>query len=501
MKHIALLLPALVCLALNQSCNENSFTGKEKRKSQPATQDKQPDGPTIPVKEPIDISQGSGGQNPDGNGPLPTKGQGELIEQKIELECINSEGVVIEVGPEADDSDKAQGKSALAFLGEGKEIDKGGNPKGGDSNQSEDDSTKGDKGSDPDGSDDSSEDKGDHGDTPKGDPVETTDDPEVVTTVSGRFCPKSTEGKTTVLFVVDYSGSMGRHILGPNSKADPNGNDPQVNGSCGRLRAAEKIIASLDGYTNVRLGMVPFAGGIVTNKVIYLEDMASFRDKVTAQNFCQYVVDTPQRFGLDPQNPGGIQSDVGGLTNYGAAFRATQTMLENVYGKKTVYFISDGEPTTTGNGNFSIPEGTAAGIAAGQSLRNTVNNLTLNALLLGDIGPQGKQVLIDVAGSPDRVRQSEDADQLATQVDNLPETEIDESTALATLFADPYGTHNLGFETFNRDPQAPQEWVWKTSPFVLLGIKGQVVDNIVTVEAKGLNGETFQSKITIQYAR
>jgi hypothetical protein len=65
----------------------------------------------------------------------------------------------------------------------------------------------------------------------------------VTARVEGEFCPTATN-ELTVVFVVDYSASMGKHV-NKEASEEREGNDPQIDGSCGRLRAAEAIIAKL----------------------------------------------------------------------------------------------------------------------------------------------------------------------------------------------------------------------------------------------------------------
>ena len=127
-----------------------------------------------------------------------------------------------------------------------------------------------------------------------------------------------------------------------------------------------------------------------------------------------------------------------------------------------------------------------------------MKNLTLNALLLGDIGAEAKKILVDVAGSSKRVREAKLAEELAEKLEDLPDVELDKSSASATLLADPYGTHKLDLNKFE---EKGGEWNWTTRPFVLLGTEGKVVENIVEVKASGNNGESFQSKIVIRYQR
>lgn len=300
-----------------------------------------------------------------------------------------------------------------------------------------------------------------------------TGDPEITATVSGKFCPVSKKTARKIMFIVDNSGSMG--FLSTN--------DPETNGSCNRLEVAQTVFKGLADFTNVELSMIPFGGRVFEDKVIDFKSKKDFEDNLTAGYFCQSI---------DP-NTG--NSDT--FTNYEAAFQKAEQMLSDIDGQKTIYFISDGEPTYSSRGQD--PESAAQdGIAAGASLRKNIKNLTLNALLLGNVGDQAKQILVDIAGSDERVRESKLAGDLAEELADLPDVTIDNKSASATLLADPFGTHKLDLPTFS---ESNGDWTWKTRPFVLLGTEGKVVENIVEVQANGNNGETFQSKIVFRYQR
>src|SRR5690606_5515076 len=144
-------------------------------------------------------------------------------------------------------------------------------------------------------------------------PSPLPDDSKAIAKVRGEFCPES-KNSLTVLFVVDFSGSMGRHIPGDGSRLEVPVNDPQIAGSCGRLRGAQaivdRILAEKKPGDEVYVGMVPFAGGIVTNKIMHFDEIEKFASAMNKDTFCQYVVQGPS-FGYDPINPGGIEGPSG----------------------------------------------------------------------------------------------------------------------------------------------------------------------------------------------
>jgi hypothetical protein len=486
-RHVVASLVVMLAATTSTACNKAKFGGGTAKKG--GSGDVLPaGGMQNPENPPLDVGAINGNTGP-------SAGTGEVMDKTIELDCDNAEGVIIDVAPKGTEplppldgagKDDVDGKESatLALLGNSP-VDVDGKPVGDPGKPGKPDGGKPDI------------------PLPVEPPVAVPDDGKVVTKVKGAFCPQSRHA-LTVLLVVDYSGSMGRHVHDQGGPEVP-GNDPQVNGSCGRLRAAQAILDRImrdkaPGDT-VNVGMVPFAGGIVTSKVIPLVDAAAFTAHVNKDEFCQYVVQDAS-FGYDPINPGGIDGGGSGFlglgsvdssTNYRAAFTAAQSMLSGVYGRKAVYFVSDGEPTSGG------ADPVQAGIEAGRALRANVDNLTLNGLLLGAMGPGAEQVLVEVAGSPDRVRRAESADELANEILNFPDASIDESTGRATLFVAPYPAANLGLRYLAKDPSRDGVWRYETQPFVLMGRPGETVLNLVEVTAQGSDGSTYRSIVKIRY--
>lgn len=433
-------------------------------------------GTTVPAagqaRSPLDVSTfDTNEQQADDGGPR--AGEGEQLSRVIELDCDTQQGVVVDVGSRGVKaallgSQPAKSGKDIAIDQDGKPLDKG--TPGIDDN----------KGEEP---------------LPPAPPAEVPKFARVVTTVKGRFCP-SVSNKLTVLFVVDYSASMGRHVPQQGGPELP-GNDPQIAGSCGRLRAAQailgKIQAEMKPHDSVEVGMIPFAGGIVTSHIMNIRGLDEFRAQVSKDTFCQTVVQGPG-VGFDPINPGGIDGgSVDASTNYRAAFTAANSALSGIYGRKVVYFVSDGEPTSGGG------DPVRAGIEAGERLRASVDNLTLNGLLLGATGPAAQAVLEQVAGAPERVRRADNADQLATAILDFPLAALDEGSGRATVFVEPYPKADLGLLYLQQDPALEGTWIYETQPFVLLGRPGAEVINLVEVTARGQDGSTYSSLVKIRY--
>lgn len=334
-------------------------------------------------------------------------------------------------------------------------------------------------------------------------------DVKIVARVKGEFCPKA-QRILNVMFIVDWSGSMGRHKK-PGTGLEVAGNDPQIGGTCGRLKGAQQVINAIKAQQKptdqVFITMMPFAGGAIAKRAVKPVALPQFESQMNAQTFCSYVVQDSS-YGYHPQNPGGIDGAAEAMvdldqgysaTNYKAAFDSSAAILKGAGGRKVVYFISDGEPTAGGSRLVSSEK---AGIAAAKRFRDQVDNLTFNALLLGHDGAGAEKLLQEVAGSAARVRLAEDAQALATQILQFPDSvAIDENSGSAQVRVAPFASKALGLKYLKKDAIRDARWVFETQPFILLGVPGLPINNEVTVKATGNDGSTHQSFITIRYTQ
>lgn len=318
---------------------------------------------------------------------------------------------------------------------------------------------------------------------------------QVTAKVEGEFCP-TTSNELTVVFVVDYSGSMGKHVNKDN-REERAGNDPQIDSSCGRLQAAEAIVAKLNADRSagdqIRIATVPFAGAVLPSQRIGLTDLDDFGAHLNKDVFCQYVTQNGF-YGYDPINPGGIDGGaIDSSTNYRAAFAATQDLLDAKTGRKVVYFITDGEPTSGGT------DPVLAGAQAGADLRATIDNLSVNGLLLGNPDAKAEAVLETVAGSKERVRYASDAAQLAAEILLFPDAAIRSATGNATVEVVPNPLTDLGLTSMRPDTARDMVWIYATQPFILAGLPDRAVDNVITVTALGQDGSTHRQTVRIRY--
>ncbi len=304
--------------------------------------------------------------------------------------------------------------------------------------------------------------------------------------MSGEWCPKVTgTSEATVLFVVDRSGSMtGGGGEGPN--------DPSRNGSCGRLKAAEKIVEKLNNAKNtkVRSGVVTFSNDAEAR--IPVGPLSAVERSLAPAVFC------------------GADSGIA-KTNYQAAFKAAENQLKNEKGSKIVIFISDGSPTLydglsptgliTGN-DRQISE--ARGLDAAESLRG-IEDVTFFTLFLGykgtgaDVASDPKGYLEKVTGDPNNVRLTKDAEELVEAAANLGlplnQIQIKESKGLLVNLK---GETNVAIEKVERHPTDPERFIWYTEPFGFAGTLNQGELNTLTVTAKSSSGDNLKttSKVT-----
>lgn len=322
--------------------------------------------------------------------------------------------------------------------------------------------------------------------------------------IEGEFCgveESTSEGKLTVLFVVDRSGSMEE-------------NDPLTDGSCGRLKAAEALVKKLEGSMKpgigIDVGMQPF--GDLATTAVSVQSLAAFKASLTTALFCD---------------------NGDGATNYDDAFRAAKTTLESVEGPKAVYFVSDGLPTRAGSdpfGGFSLPtlgqstedilkDVQDKGVKAAEALR-ALPGVTLNAIYLSGSAASGPTVptttvvpglsgidpqiyLEQIAGAKERVRLATDADALAAQIVTLETPEVfglEKESANGSVASATFGQKTLKLATLEKHPSRDGVWTFTTEPFPLFGGNtGSTTDNDITVTVKASDGKTYTATAKVAF--
>ncbi len=313
--------------------------------------------------------------------------------------------------------------------------------------------------------------------------------------VEGEFCGEVKAGgkSLTIALVIDGSGSMDR-------------NDKFQANTCGRWKAGKALIEKLSELStteniSIKTGMVTF--GTVARSTVALTNIADFSAQMTAAEFCIQTL---------------------GTTNYEDAFIKTKDLLKSTEGAKIIYFISDGLPSVsnawpprTGGGapgaiqpaDMRIPFD--AGAKAAKDLRETVPDLTINAVFLG-VGGEDQQVatslgidlqkyLADLVGAPERVKVVNDAGGLASEIAKfkVPEAKDLGTSDVAAVLAAP------GFPdkpvSILEVVKASEDGVWrfKTAPFELYGKSKDTVVNSLTVKAEAVTGTPLEAQAVINF--
>jgi uncharacterized protein YegL len=296
--------------------------------------------------------------------------------------------------------------------------------------------------------------------------------------VKGELCPTSF-GKLTILFVVDFSGSM--------EENDPRTLLPLL--SCGRLEAARAIVrkieADISDKDDVRIGLVSFGNSArIAENIISLKD---FKSNLNTFELC----------GHDQQ-----------ATNYRQAFEQSRVALNGIDGNKVVYFISDGLPTMGADNappdnNDAGGHHKQAGLQAMQALQQNTQNLTVNAVFLnrGQTGQAEFNYLTQLTGAASRVRVASDAAQLADKVVELsiPRAVLQEQQAKGTVEAPGAGIKPVALTRFFKDTTREGVWLFETAPIPMTSAPGATTANTIVVSAPDRNNTNYSTSIVVNF--
>jgi hypothetical protein len=294
--------------------------------------------------------------------------------------------------------------------------------------------------------------------------------------LEGDFCPTA-PAELRVVFLVDFSLSM-------HNKEKDRGNDKEVNGTCGRLKAAKAILEKhreqlQESGARMLVSAIGFSSGI--DLTIPLTDIEEFESKENADTFC-----------------------VGkGNTNYKAAFDAASEMLKDDDGTKVVYFISDGLPSMGGGGESGEHERhREAAETAAKDFRSAVSKMTFNAVYLGNelesasaVDPE--EFLATITGDKARVKYVENPDALAESILKLEEPVIDlDPASVKGVFESGGKKVDVLVPVFEKLEDRKHVWRFYTKdiePF-----KNGETSGTFTVYATDQKGEKYQVVFTIQ---
>lgn len=298
--------------------------------------------------------------------------------------------------------------------------------------------------------------------------------------LTGEFCPQA-PAELNIVFLVDFSLSMYNKAVDPKR-----GNDQVVNGSCGRLDAANAIIERhkknvADQNAAIRVGVIQFATDLVGE--LPLTNLDEMDDERTVDNFCR-----------------GING-----TNYKAAFDAATDMLKDEPGSKVVYLISDGLPTEGGDAARGFdPKHREAALKAADGLRKSVSNLTYNTVFLGDLAALEEEAGFDPMGFLVELTEDEDRVKVVSKAEDLtkgilalepPAVDLDLSTAEAIVSADGAEDKEIGFEFFLAHADKEQVWSFRTNHFA--AFPGTDLNTKLTIRANDKRGVKYELLYTI----
>lgn len=332
----------------------------------------------------------------------------------------------------------------------------------------------------------------------------------VIAVVEGKICPvsttKSSSSSMNVVFVVDYSASMGPHT-DTDGSTNP-GHDPMISNSCGRLQGAQSVINQLMSKYSSEQVYVSFIGFAETVEAYRQpQRIDTFKsNSLNAELFCRYV---PQSSWTGSNDPGFINTKYSGDrslasgTNYITALNQARALLQgNQKPINEVYFITDGEQSPS--------HANSDALKAADNLRTSVTSATINAIYLNSNLTKSRSteaisVLTEITRSSDRVRSVSSASELANSLASFKETQVQIETArypeYATLTVSGYSTANIGIQSVKNPTDNEPAYVYRTQPFYLVATDSGTTKNTVDIKLQSVDGTSINNRITINYTK
>ena len=254
-------------------------------------------------------------------------------------------------------------------------------------------------------------------------------------------------------------------------------NDQTINGSCGRLRAAETLVKTYSqlGEANVQAGVVGFS--TLARVQVPMGGLDSMQNSLTTDIFC----------GSDSKFA---------FTNYQAAFTVAESQIAAIAGPKVVYFISDGSPTVGGL------DPRQAGLNAANALR-AIPDVTLYALFVGySAGKAGnpQSYLEQLTGNPNLVRVTSSAVDLAQAASTLGTIPIGiDKKDTHALLENALGSQAVQIESLVARKDAANRYIWTTAPFELKGNLNGADLNKLTVSTVTSKGDKLKTVADITF--
>ena len=279
----------------------------------------------------------------------------------------------------------------------------------------------------------------------------------------GRFCAQniSEASSSTVLFIVDFSSSM-------------KWNDELKSGSCGRLKAAIKVVNNFSISKDVKFGIIPFAYKVVKNKIVEPIPSSDFVSKLTTGNFCQYLSGTNIQ---DPLIKAKSEVDIQRYTY--------------------IVLITDGEPTVY-NGGSKDKIALEKAIEASKNLRRMGNVVFYSLFLDVYNSTTSFDNLAAITGDRSKTFHAQNADQLEILAGKVVPVDISTDNINSTLTI---GNKSKSLKITNFDKEGDKSWLFKTEPFELNGDDNKIIPHFIRTSVKNTKGDTVESKVKINFEK
>ncbi len=294
-------------------------------------------------------------------------------------------------------------------------------------------------------------------------------------TVNGEICPRP-EGKLSVLFLIDTSGSMA------------NVDNSFLGVRCDRVKATTNVISALKSdmanpNDDVSVGIVRFDTTAQVIRNLSSVKSANFITALNAPRICR--------------------ND--GWTNYKSAFDLAREQFNGVSGRKVIYFITDGAPTAGASGQS--PNRTDAGGYHSSAALSAVNSLksyfgselTVNAVFLNSkTGGSERQLLNQITGDANRVKFADKVEELTEKLIELsfPPVVLQQSKTYGELTAQGASKKSVRL-SITPDTNRPGVYFYQTEPFVPHRIDEVKTRNELTVTGIDTKGKSHTAKAVI----
>ena len=287
-------------------------------------------------------------------------------------------------------------------------------------------------------------------------------------TIKGSFCGLQNKEPLNILFIIDHSTSMLQ-------------NDPEKNGSCGRLQAVEKTLANYKATDNVHIGTIAFSGGIIEASTQPLTSLELFQKSLMVTGRKQSTFCGQQ-----------------GKTNYEASFIRAHQAIDKLKGRKIIYFITDGIPSVSVTGDDPV----AAARARMQSLQ-TIRDTKVLGFYLNN-GPKNLaayNTLVKIIGDQKNVIYAHSAEQLTKEISTIHTTGFVRESLKITLGPLPHQASKTikNMKENTAGNASKDDFDFETEPLRLTGDQSRPMEYAIDLTANDVDGGTHIGKLRVMY--